>query len=175
VAGRWSLNQSAIESEGGRSILAFPVTPPADYRWTIVLERVVGNEGINLVITVGDRQTMIVLQGFRDKLASGLNTVAGRTADRNETTWQGEVFTTGTRTTVVCTVRGTAIHVTCDGREIINWTGTIADLSLDLRYWANVPRGKLAVAIYDSNVLWRVWESRLEQLGAADSASSASR
>jgi hypothetical protein len=175
VAGQWAMNQSIIESDGGRSILSFPVKPSGNYRWTVVLERVAGNGGINLVITVGNSRTMIVLQGFREKQASGLNTVAGRTADSNETTWQGPIFTTGTPTTVVCTVRGPTINVTCDGRGIINWSGSAADLPLDLRYWANVPRGRLAVAIYDSNVLWRVLESKFEQLGEDDVASSGAR
>lgn len=162
VAGEWTMNQSAAESTGGRSILSFPFKPPRNYRWRVIVERVKGVGGINLVITVGDRQTMVVLEGFREKLASGLNTVSGRTADVNETTWRGRIFSTGTPTTIVCTVEGPNVRVACDGQEIINWSGAETALALDRRYWANVPPERLAVAIYDSSVLWRVSDSTLE-------------
>ncbi len=165
VAGEWTMNRAAIESTGGRSVLSFPVKPSRNYRWTIVLERLKGKGGINLVIPVDNHQTMVVLEGFGENQASGLNYVSGRSADRNETTRRGPIFHTGTPTTVVCTVHGLTISVSCDGEEIINWSGSPESLSLDRRYWANVPPEQLAVTIWESNVLWRVSESRLERLG----------
>ena len=39
VTGDWSRDRSAIESTGGRAILAIPVEPPRDYRWTVVIAR----------------------------------------------------------------------------------------------------------------------------------------
>lgn len=164
VTGDWSRDRSAIESTGGRAILAIPVEPPRDYRWTVVIERKIGNGSINLVIPVGDRQTMIVLEGFGQKV-NGLNLISGRSADRNETTSHTTVFKNGEPTTIVCTVHGMTVSVTCNGKRIINWQGSPAQLSLDRRYWSNVPPKRLAVAIYDSDVLWRLSKMQLEPTG----------
>ena len=94
--------------------------------------------------------------------ASGLNTLSGRTANRNQTTRRGPIFRAGAPTMIVCTVRGASIHVSCDGKEVINWSGSPEQLSLDRRFWSKVPPERLAVTIYESNVLWRVSESWLE-------------
>jgi hypothetical protein len=92
-------------------MIQVPYTLPEEYSLTMVAQSVAGSGGLNLGIVVGGRQTMVAFEGWGIK-ANGLNLVDGRTADNNETTKIASVFTTGTATTIVCTVRKSAVQVT---------------------------------------------------------------
>jgi len=165
VAGTWMRQESSITSVGGNQpMLVLPDAPPAQYRWTVVLERLSGSGSMNLVLAVGDQQTMLVLEGF-DKQCSGLNLVSGLSADRNATTTIGPIFRSGTPTTIVCTVRPTDITVQCNDKTIIHWVGSSSQLSLDRRFWSAVPANRLAVSAFGTDVRVRISKMTLERLG----------
>lgn len=163
IRGRWLRQDATLSSPGGLAILAVPFTPPRAYRWTVVVERVSGNDSLGLVIPVGSHRTMVVLEGWQEKV-SGLNLVAGTWAYDNPTTNRKPVFNAGSPTTVVCTVQESAVNVVCDGQTIINWAGSASDLSLDLRYWSDAPPGRLAVTVYDPQTRFRITKMLLEPL-----------
>ena len=155
---------STIVSPGGLAILAIPFSPPQDYRWTVVVERTSGKDSVCLVLPVGTRETMVVLEGWQEQV-SGLNFVSGVWAYNNVTTYRGPIFHTGAATTLVCTVRQSTVTVECNGTMIINWSGSPSELSLDRRYWNDVPPGRLAVTVYDPQTRFRFTRMDIESLG----------
>ena len=170
IRGLWLRQDTTIASPGGLAILAIPFDPPSEYRWTVVVERTAGDDAVCLVMPVGAHQTMVVLEGWQ-KRVSGLNFVSGKWAYDNPTTYREPVFHAGKPTTVVCTVRQSAVSVACDGKTIINWSGLPSELSLDLRYWSEVPAKRFAVTVYDPQTRFRITRMEVVPLGGSAGSS----
>ncbi|MCL4678129.1 MAG: S1C family serine protease [Alphaproteobacteria bacterium] len=170
LMGSWTREGSSLATPAAmRTVLLVPQTPPEDYRWSAVVERLGGHESLNFCLAVGGRQTMVVLEGF-GSYTRGLNLLDGRPALQNATTTRGQVFRPGVASTIVCTVRraGAAhysVQVECDGRTVVDWTGDPTRLSLDGRFWDHIPGNRLAVAIYDGiNARFRISHMKLESV-----------
>ncbi len=145
IGSSWTKQGTSLRCPGGaRWALVVPKPPPAGYRWTLVLEAA-PNASINLCLVVDGQQVMLVLDGY-DRHVSGLNLVGGRTADSNETTHRGEVFKSGSPTTIVCTVNRSSVRVNCDDRFEFHYRGPAKRLSLDRGVWQDLPADRLAVA-----------------------------
>lgn len=126
VQGEWKLEGGALlcVRKLPWARLQIPYIPPDEYDLTLVAERQEGLEAINIGLARGATLFHVVLDGFAFKgLQSGLSTVDGKWADANETTVKGQLFTNGTPSTVVCSVRKEGVKVTVDGRKVIDWTG----------------------------------------------------
>lgn len=163
----WTRDGTALVSPRTfRAILRIPTEPPSAYRWTIVAERIAGNHSLNLLITVGGRQTMVVLDGFGNH-SSGLNLLDGRSADCNESTRLGTVFTSNTPCTIVCVVGPSSVLVTCDGHTIVRWNGSPSQLSTDRRIWIGLERAGLALAVYQMDTQFRITQMELTPLDTA--------
>ena len=126
VQGEWKLERGALVCV--RKLpwarLQIPYIPPDEYDLVVVAERQEGLEAINIGLVRGGTLFHVVLDGFAHKgLQSGLSTLDGKWADANETTVKGQLFTNGTPSMVVCSVREAGVKVTVDGREVIDWTG----------------------------------------------------
>jgi uncharacterized protein YndB with AHSA1/START domain len=104
---------------------------------------------------------MMIFDGFAPKV-SGLNLLNGRSADRNRTRWQGEVFNDDRPHRIVCTVRPGEIHVTCDGETIVNWRGDPTELMLHKRFVRIRNEHRLRIGGW--NTSFRVSELRLTEL-----------
>ena len=151
VRGEWKMEGGTLMVPNAQAAtLVIPSTVPEEYTLTVVAERMMGNDSLNLGLIVGGRQTMLALEGWGMR-ASGLNMVNGRTADNNETTFTSAVFTPGTPSTIVCTVRKASVQVTCNGQQVVNWSGDPQQLSLDARFWTDIPAGKLFVGAWQTN------------------------
>ena len=157
--------------EGGRLVtprdeaatLVIPCAVPPQYTLTVVAERAAGNGSLNIGLIVGGRQTMLALEGW-GIMASGLNTVNGRTADNNATTFRSPVFRPGKPGTIVCTVRRSSVQVSCNGQPVMDWSGDPRQLDLDRRFWTNVPADKLFLGAWSAT--FRI--SELELVPLAD-------
>jgi dienelactone hydrolase len=152
VRGNWSMEGGILVSPVGQAdTLVIPDSLPPQYRLTVVAERLEGNDSFNIGLVVGGRQTMLVLEGWGAR-ASGLNTVDGRTADNNATTYSSPIFAPGRATTIVCDVRATSVRATCDGRTVVNWEGDARRLDLDRRFWTGIPQDRLFLGTWNTRV-----------------------
>ncbi|HUT93700.1 MAG TPA: hypothetical protein VMY37_29825 [Thermoguttaceae bacterium] len=174
LRGQWTSEGSdLISPKESLATLFIPYDVPREYRLTVAAERISGSAGLNLGLVVGGRQTMVVLEGYGKKW-NGLSLVDGVGADRNETRRQGIVFREGEPCTIVCSVRRLGVRVTCDGETIIDWTGDPERLSLDKRYWPNVPQNRLAVGTW-AGVVLRISKLEIEPLGGRSTPASVVR
>ena len=126
-------------------MIPYPV--PKQYTLTVVAERTAGTDSLNVGLIVGGRQTMLALEGW-GVMASGLNTVNGRTADNNVTTFRSPIFASGRPSTIVCAVRESSVQVSCNGQPVIAWSGDVQQLALDRRFWTNIPADRLFVGTW---------------------------
>jgi len=164
VRGTWRMEgASLITPKDQAATLVIPSAVPLEYVLTVVAERILGNDSLNLGLIVGGRQTMLTLDGWGSK-ASGLNTIEGRTASDNVTTFRSPVFLPGKPSTIVCTVRLAGVQVSCNGQVVMNWTGNPDQLDLDRRFWTNLPRDKLFLGTWSSS--FRI--SKLELMPLAE-------
>lgn len=129
VDGDWKREDSALISprqQGAR--LQLPIRPSDNYEVTIVAERLAGVESFIVGLVVGGRQVAMTLDGYGGETA-GLANLDGRDGASNEATRHGRRLPPGKPHTIVCTVRGNGLRVTCDGKEALNWSGDASRLS----------------------------------------------
>lgn len=148
-----------------RCLLQIRYSPPTAYRWTVVAERTVGSDSLNLVFTVGDQRTMVVLDGY-DGQTSGLDMLDGRRANENETTRHGRFFQQQRPHVIVCTVTPSSVQVTCDGTTVIQWSGDPSRLTLRPEWDRLAPTTGLALAVYDRQTQFRISRVELESLAS---------
>jgi len=161
--GQWRLEGGKLVSPMTQAaMIQFPCAVPEQYCLTMVAQSMAGSGGLNLGIVVGGRQTMVAFEGWRIK-ANGLNLVDGRSADNNSTTKIASVFLPGTPTTIVCTVRKSAVQVTASGRPLIDWSGDPSRLSLDQRFWSGGAPAKLFLGTWESS--WQISKLEVVPLG----------
>ncbi len=146
-----------------RCLLQIRYSPPTAYRWTVVAERTVGGDSLNLVLTVGDQRTMVVLDGF-DGQTSGLDMLDGRRANDNETTRRGANFQQHRSHVIVCTVTPSSVRVTCDGKTVIQWSGDASRLALRPEWQRLAPSTGLALAVADPRTRFRISRTELVSL-----------
>ncbi len=164
VRGLWSTESGCLISPSfDAASLVIPSAVPKEYVLTIVAERVANSDSFGIGLLMNGRQVLVVLEGWGRSL-SGLNTVDGRTADNNDTTYRSPVFVAGSPCTIVCSVRDSHIQVTCDGRTIIDWRGNAHRLALDRRFWFDLPSDKLFLGTWQSS--YRI--SKLELVSLAE-------
>jgi len=169
LGGTWTREGRNLVCPGGsRWALVMPEPPPDGYRWTLAVERVSGYGAVSLGIVVGGHLTMVVLEGYGSQ-SSGLNRLDGRQGDNNETTWRGPIFHEGRPTTVVCTVGLSRVQVVCDGKTIIDWSGSPQRLSFDRSSWQDLPGDRLIVVSYQG-VNVRISKIELEEVDAGEPA-----
>lgn len=151
VMGLWSTDSGCLISPSyDTASLVIPSAVPKEYVLTIVAERVANSDSFGIGLLMNGRQVLVVLEGW-GKTLSGLNTVDGRTADNNDTTYRSPVFVAGSPCTIVCSVRDSHIQVACDGRTVIDWRGNAHRLALDRRFWSDLPSDKLFLGTWHSS------------------------
>ena len=129
VEGTWTLEKGVLVCAEKRSWarLQIPYIPPDEYDLTIVAERVEGLEAINIGLVRGEAQFHSVVDGWKATM-SGLSTVDGKWANRNETTRRGQLLKNGRSSVVVCSVRKEGVSMTVDGNLIFDWKGDYSRL-----------------------------------------------
>jgi hypothetical protein len=111
--------------------IALPVTPSENYRISFKVERLEAGFGINIGLVVGGARVMLVIDGS-SKHKSGLEGPDGMSIhdSANPTVYTGSLLTLHQPTQVVCTVVGNSLTVECDGKQIIQWEGSPAGLTV---------------------------------------------
>jgi len=132
VAGEWLLQGRRLTcdppAENAAAKLHFPLTPPAEYKLTVVAEKVWGKDSFGVALPVGNRRVGVSFDNGGGRWG-GLEVIDGLRANQNETHWQGAIFSDKTPHTFVYRVRQGNIQVTCDGNKLIDWTGDFQRLN----------------------------------------------
>jgi hypothetical protein len=124
--------------------IRIPYSPPAEYRLDmVVLTDPQGGENVFVGLIKQERQFLAVINGYRKSQTSGLALIDAAGADRNETTFQGDVMLRGRLNQVTCLVTKDAVQVQCNGRPVVDWRGDAARLQLDQNYDVADPRALL--------------------------------
>ena len=138
LRGNWTVEDGALISPNGRpAILEIPVKPPAEYELTAVVEELEGTDSFNMGLIVGGSGVTAVIAGQRGTY-SGLNLVKGRLGRVNETRSPGPVLQPG-RNTIVFRVTPGSLQVECNGKVVIQWTGSSEDLSYGFEWKEGAP------------------------------------
>lgn len=148
---RWRLDGSSlVSSEGDHSAVQLPVVVPDDYRLDIVAAREAGDDCISFTLPVGGAQTSLIIDGYEGKL-SGLQTIDGKHIDVNETRREGTRFADGRPKLISIIVRNNRVQMTCDGQELVDWTGDVSRLG---------PSSNLKNLPYKDRIYLGHWYSR---------------
>ncbi len=132
----WSRADKTLVSPGsGYSCLQIPFVPPDEYILDLDVQRVAGNCSIELGIVVGGRQCLAIVDGWADEgYLSGL--FGYGIFELRADVHRGQVIQQYKPVSIRCFVSRTQVRLDCDGRKIIDWTGTPEQLSLDDPYRA---------------------------------------
>ena len=143
--GGWKKQDKVLYSEpGDLSRIRVPLDLPESYELRLRVERLSGASDFQLGLKSANRTFVIVLDGWGASI-SGISRVNGRLADRNKTTYKGQVFRNNKPSTVNVSVRPTGIKVTVDGSPIISLQGSsdylLGDTDMSESFFFGVQRG----------------------------------
>jgi hypothetical protein len=130
VAGTWGFfDRALVTPRTPRARLQIPCIPPEEYDLNLVVTRKDGTDSLNLGIVVGGRQAMIVLDGHNG--IESWFSVAGTTGTGdNETRVATRIFKWGRPVPLTVSVRKGAVSVSSQGKPLLDWKGSPADLEL---------------------------------------------
>jgi formylglycine-generating enzyme required for sulfatase activity/serine/threonine protein kinase len=114
-------------------------TIPVEYDLNYSVARTApGGKALMLGFVWQGKQGSVVIDGFSNPPASGLEMVDGKNAKENGTYRPGERIPFGTKHDVVVRVRRDGVTVLCDGATIVDWKGKANQLSTHAMW--DVPR-----------------------------------
>ncbi|HVR84326.1 MAG TPA: protein kinase, partial [Planctomycetota bacterium] len=127
VSGEWSIQGRTLSSPMGTyARFQFPYEPPEEYDLVVSASRI---QGMAFILGLGGRNpVMLTIDGWGGT-TTGLEAIDGKRSDKNETTWVGNVFHPGQKSTIQVSVRRTSITATADNQKLIDWKGDRSRLS----------------------------------------------
>ncbi|OYV86038.1 MAG: hypothetical protein B7Z73_12460 [Planctomycetia bacterium 21-64-5] len=132
VDGEWKLADGVLHAPGTHGTrVPLPLDAPDEYTLTVVAESEPEIMDISVLLPVGGKQVMSVIDGFGG-VTSGLQVVNGWRADSNPSyRWRcARMFERARPNTLVYIVRRTSLRVLRDGAEVIRWSGNPAGFSI---------------------------------------------
>lgn len=133
LKGEWQQTKTALVGPfDGR--IYFPAKTPEDYQLKFSVRRIEGNDTLGVGFMMAGRQGMVVLDEL-NSACSALH-VDGRGADDdfNCTKWRGKLFVDQAVKQIVLTVHPGHLHLSFDGKTIIDWHGNPERLMLLSEY-----------------------------------------
>lgn len=135
---------------------------PEQYEMKLEVAKTAGNESLNLGITMGVHQAVVVIEGWGKK-TSALNKVDNRLGEDNETSTQTSVFPDNSRRTIRVIVRKESILVDVDDGVFIDYRGAPSRLSFDEKYFQRPQLNQLMIGSWETE--YRVSKWTLTPLG----------
>jgi hypothetical protein len=138
-AGKWEIvDGQLVGKEGG---LMLPGEVPPDYQLEMTAERLTPEGFFVLGIVVAGHQTAVVIDwAIGGNRVTGFHGLDSQAADRNESTYRGEIFQSGRPCQLRFVVRGNYVQVTADDKTLIQWRGDPARLIVSCDW--SVPDGQ---------------------------------
>jgi hypothetical protein len=131
IAGSWGFDDKSLVTSGvswGR--LQLPVVPPEEYDLEFRAVRTGGTNSLNIGLVVGDRQVVLIFDGWDKGDKAGLDRIADKSFFENESTYTGKVFPVGKPAKVHCKVRAGSIGIQVNGNAVIDWKGDPKELAI---------------------------------------------
>jgi eukaryotic-like serine/threonine-protein kinase len=150
ISGDWRLMEKSLVCLGEAPTpqqhhwgIHLPGALPDEYDLLVKVERIAGEEGIDVGLVVGRQQVMARVDGWASSgYRNGLYGVADAKRGPGSSWVMGQSLKHGQKVEILSQVRRVgnehSLRVVCGDREIINWQGTAAELSLD--QWTSPPR-----------------------------------
>jgi hypothetical protein len=134
--GKWQFSNGTLISphDLGVNALQIPYSPPSEYHISLTVERKGGDDDLDIGILRGGRQALVVIDGWgwaRMGNRTGLDRIATRRANENDTTHKGRLLELDKTTKITCTVRKHEITLVVGERKIFTYTGDSDKLSLN--------------------------------------------
>ncbi|HJT32587.1 MAG TPA: CHAP domain-containing protein [Pirellulales bacterium] len=130
IQGIWFFDKEALRSPNEfEARLQIPVVPPGAYALNMSIERLQGVECFGLGIVVGGRQTMLVVDAFKQQ-TSGIHNLDGKPVQENESARSGTFLPLRKRVELQCRIREDEIVLQIDKAPVIEWRGDATRLSL---------------------------------------------
>jgi S1-C subfamily serine protease len=149
LKGEWSMESGGLVTDReSRSVLQIRHVLPEQYQLKFTVERFRGERGLNISIIVGGEPVMLVIDAWKG-LSSGLTMIDDRNEQNNVTLFRKRVLSKRP-VEVICTVHRYHVHVSCDGRTLVEWFGHPSQLSLFQRYWSDIPTDQLVFGSWGS-------------------------
>lgn len=159
VHGEWQMTEEGLLSPSGESSrLQVPFYPPDDYELRVVAQRMSGKETLSIGLVADGRQTLMAIDGWGGNVG-GFDLLDGKSADRNSTRYEGQVFDDERPKEIVCTVHPQSIRVTSDDKVLVDWHGDARRLSI-ARQWSVPDELGLALGSWDASFLISKFELR---------------
>jgi hypothetical protein len=137
VEGIWKRDGDGLvlQNKGPHNRCMFPLATSGSYALELTFERTAGEQTFKVYLPVGSRHVMLVVAGYGGSLA-GLEYINDRRVDErpNPTTFRtaalenGKVY--GLRIGVRVHGDGVAVTTTLDGRQVVDWKGSVSALSI---------------------------------------------
>ncbi len=126
-AGKWDQTKTALIGDR-HSRLYLPTRLPDDYQLKLTVRRMEGIDTLKIGFMMGGRQGMLALDGW-SSTQSGLY-LDGREPNSNCTTRPGKLFQDQSAATIVLTIHPRHVHVSFDGKPIVDVFGNPERLDL---------------------------------------------
>jgi hypothetical protein len=134
VAGRWKWDTKAALITGDRPYdrLEIRYDVPAEYRLTVVASCASHGEALHLGLVTGLSQVVVSLDN-QSKTVTNLHEIDHQPfKDENGSLHRGPVLRDGEPNVITCEVRADRLSVDCNGERVIDWTGGMHRLSMNL-------------------------------------------
>ena len=150
IKGSWTMDGETLVTKGeGRSVLQVRQALPDQYQLKFTVERSRGERGLNVAIVVGGEPVMVVIDAWKGS-STGLTMIDEKNEQSNVTLFRNKVLSPKP-SDVVCTVHRYHVHVSCDGKTLVEWFGHPSQLSLFQRYWSDIPTDRLVLGTWGSD------------------------
>ena len=158
VAGKWGFNGAVLvgEKNAEAARIEIPYQPPEEYDFRMVFMRIEGVDCVCQILYKSDRQFQWTMDGWTGTI-SGIQTIDGKTADNNETTFNGKLLTNGRWHTSIVQVRNNGITVFFDGKRIANLSKAYDTLAIH-PMWKLRDTSVLGVGHYSNKVGFSIVE-----------------
>ncbi|HEX3357171.1 MAG TPA: hypothetical protein VHS31_09385 [Tepidisphaeraceae bacterium] len=128
IRGEWQRNGSTLESTGPlANILQIVDCAPASFRMELVAQRTQGNGPLVIGFPYGESCGDMVIDAGDQ--TTGISSINKRASYRNETTFKGDIFTSGTPVRLLLTVRKQHVTLAAGDQTIVDWRGEESLLS----------------------------------------------
>ncbi len=136
--GEWSFEGASLCSPDDKyTRVLIPYGTPDEFDLSAVVERVQGTDAVLFGFVRGTVTVAVWIDGFSNLGGrSGLEMVDGTLFDKNPASVQSPLLTNGKPSTVVISVRKSAIVATIDGKGLVNFQGNFNRMAgLNVAFW----------------------------------------
>ena len=153
ISGDWKLSNGSVISPNEKfARLRIPVVPPREYDLTLDVELKSKNRDVMFAMTAPSGHRFGVnFQAYTNRVWNGIDFIDGKSCQKNETKFKGDVLEHGKVNQIVISVRKAGIEVKVNKQMICRYRGEFKRLSNPSR-WEEPDRSCLMIGSHDSEM-----------------------